>query len=455
MIGKIPRAGRGFTGLVSYLMNGKAGTKDPNRVEWSHTRNLVSPDPELAPTQMRATAAKSRRCEKPVYHLVISWAASETPTPMSMLEIGETTLRDLQLLDHQAVFFSHKDTDHKHLHIVVNRVNPETHKAWHASKDYERVEKSLARQALERGYTPVPGRHNAPELAASMPRRAKDGEFQLAKQHRLPRLDRWSDLEIISRRHQLAPMFESATSWRDLTNRLAEAHLLLHRKGQGIIIADATGYMKLSELHKDIRLRGLEQRYCQTFEQYAQDPDAHHATVSMNPVDDRSTPETTFLVNANLASEVQEAAVKPVADEDPAEPSHISGLHGGTRRTPGVDRARDQPDANSANTDDAAPSAGISRMEEDNKELPSSLDEARARLDAAQHALTLAYALGSLVSSASLSHAQDDVRRAQEELRVLLTLRDRVEGELKQSLTALVEPDDDRDVDEEEEEHSR
>ncbi len=66
MIGKVPRPGRGFRGLVGYLLHGERRQKVSGRVAWTATRNLLLDDPERAPELMRITARKSVRVAKPV-----------------------------------------------------------------------------------------------------------------------------------------------------------------------------------------------------------------------------------------------------------------------------------------------------------------------------------------------------------------------------------------------------
>ena len=80
MIGKVAATGSGFHGAISYLVHGKLGQKNPDRVAWRAVRNLMTDDPKLVTRIMRSTATRSRRCEKPVYHLVISWRRDENPT---------------------------------------------------------------------------------------------------------------------------------------------------------------------------------------------------------------------------------------------------------------------------------------------------------------------------------------------------------------------------------------
>jgi hypothetical protein len=273
MIGKAPGTGSGFKGAFRYLLEGPKDRKDPSRVAWLETRNLLVDDPALAPALMRATAAQSVRCKKPVYHLVISWKPEENPSDDLIRLVGDTTLGDLGLTDHQALFFVHTDTANKHLHILVNRVNPETGKAWSTSKDWARIERSVGRQAKEHGMIFVEGRHNTPAKQPVMRQRAKDGEVQQARRTGvvIPP-GRWSQEEIVSRRSQVKPIFAQARTWDDLTHLLAAEQLKVLPKGQGLVLSDAHGHMKLSDLGKEIRLKDLEAFYGERYEAFTQRP---------------------------------------------------------------------------------------------------------------------------------------------------------------------------------------
>lgn len=270
MIGKIPRPGRGFRGSFQYLMHGKRDAdRDVDRLAWMETRNLFVKDMDKIPSMMRATAAQSKKCQKPVYHMIISWRPDEPVSDVTMREVADQALFDLGLNEHQAVLAAHRDTDHRHLHILVNRVHPETGKAWHTSKDWARLERSIARQALERGLVMVEGRHNAPEQMQYERKRARDCEFQMAKRlGREVQKARWPVEEFKSRRLQLAPIFDQSRSWDQLSRLLSAEGLTLTAKGQGLIIDDGMGFMKLSDLGKDVRLEGLEKLYRERFSDF-------------------------------------------------------------------------------------------------------------------------------------------------------------------------------------------
>lgn len=269
MIGKVVKPGNGFRGVVSYLMRGKRESAEKaHRVQWTLMRNMLIDDIELAPSLMRATASKSKRVKNPVYHYVISWPKAFTPTEDMMQQVADVTCVDLGLEDYQRLYVGHDDTAHRHVHIVVNRVHPETGVAWRMSKDYEKIELSLRRQAEGYGIEFVPGRHNTKDFDTRKARRPRDGEYRMAGKERgvggaAP--GRWSRERIQDERQRLTSMVQMSDSWETLQSHLAGIGMSIDRKGQGIVISDFEGSMKLSELGKQIRLPALEQQYGGSF----------------------------------------------------------------------------------------------------------------------------------------------------------------------------------------------
>lgn len=262
MIGKVPKAGRGFKGLVSYLLRGEKGTdNNPDRVAWTDVRNLASDDPDLAAKLMQATARRNRRCEAPTYHFVISWAYDERPTDEIMRRVADTTCADIGLDDFQRLYVAHADTRHHHLHVVANRVHPETGKAWNRRQDWPRIERSLADQSRALGLEHVPGRHNDPDHFKDAPNgrrsRAVHAERRKATEDLLTP---WDGARIDRERIGLREIFANATTWDDLDTALGAREMLLVRKGQGLVIASADGAMKLSALGKEFSGKALDAR---------------------------------------------------------------------------------------------------------------------------------------------------------------------------------------------------
>lgn len=267
MIGKVAKAGKGFRGAISYLLQGDRDKPNPNRVAWAETRNLFSNDPDDAPSLMRATASKNSRCKSPVYHYVISWHKNEAPTDDLMRTVADTTCDDLGLTEYERVYIAHTDTDHRHVHIVVNRIHPETAKAWNRGQDWVEIELSLRRQSEAHGLMFVPGRHNT-KTRSHRPRRARTGDYRAAKKQGREARSSFSLERIQWERMRLSPLFDTAKSWNDLSQRLALQNLRLETKGQGLVITDGKEEMKLSDLGKDIRLKGLEKRFDEEWQSF-------------------------------------------------------------------------------------------------------------------------------------------------------------------------------------------
>ncbi len=147
MIPKINGLGRSFAGVAAYCLhdapepdNRRPETSE--RVGWADTRNLATFRPERAARLMAATAKAApdlkrlagvarggRKLAKPVLHYSLSWARDETPDKREMNRAVDGSLEALGLEGHEALIVAHEDTRHPHVHVIANRVDPETGKA--------------------------------------------------------------------------------------------------------------------------------------------------------------------------------------------------------------------------------------------------------------------------------------------------------------------------------------
>lgn len=135
--------GTSFKGALAYYLNdkGKEGERldTDERVDVLELRNLVTEDARDAWFEMMNTAEASaalkeaagirkggRAGAQPVFTYYLGWHDSETPDRAAMLDAARSTIRLLGLEHHQAVVVSHSDTQHRHVHVIVNRVDPQT-----------------------------------------------------------------------------------------------------------------------------------------------------------------------------------------------------------------------------------------------------------------------------------------------------------------------------------------
>lgn len=152
----VSSSGRSFRALATYLATGRSG-EEHDRVAWSAGRNLPTDDPELAATFMRATAAQSDRVVKPVYHIALSFDPGDQVDRAMMERIADRVLQRLGLAEHQAVIVAHRDREHAHVHILVNRVHPQTGLAWERWKDQPLIQQVLREEERALGLREIAG----------------------------------------------------------------------------------------------------------------------------------------------------------------------------------------------------------------------------------------------------------------------------------------------------------
>lgn len=102
--------------------------KPQEKVECAGGRNFLSSTHVGQNTEMIVLARESSHSRMPVSHWILSWQEGEQPTREQVEEVVDMFLEKMELTEHQTVYGLHYDTDNYHLHIAVNRMNPETGK---------------------------------------------------------------------------------------------------------------------------------------------------------------------------------------------------------------------------------------------------------------------------------------------------------------------------------------
>ena len=110
--------------------------------------------PELK--RLAGAAATGRKLEKPVCHYSLNWAKDEKPDRQEMRRAAQESLKALGMERHQALIVSHRDGQ-PHVHVIANRVDPESGKAAGLSRSKLRLSKWAERYEREQGKDPVPG----------------------------------------------------------------------------------------------------------------------------------------------------------------------------------------------------------------------------------------------------------------------------------------------------------
>lgn len=257
--------GRGFGGLQRYLLEGDRHAPQ-DRVAWTATRHLAATDPELAAVQMRATAAQAPRVQKPVFHLVLSAPPGEELDRATWEKIAERVLTHLELADHQALLVAHDDTDHTHLHLMINRVHPERLRAWRDSFSHRRIQKALRHLERDLGLREVPG------TLYQLPDQTRPDRSQTRSSGERQQAERTGEPAAVDRfRRDLRDHFLEARSWADLEARLAEHGVRLKPRGRGLVVTDGESQVKASRIHRRASIHQLEKRFGVSYREWRKD----------------------------------------------------------------------------------------------------------------------------------------------------------------------------------------
>lgn len=206
MIPNVSRVGHSFKGAFAYYLHDKGQDADgghkttADRVAWTETRNLATDDPEAAKRIMIATARQAealkaaagiastgRKSAAHVYSYSLAWHPDEAAilTREDMVKAADATLEALGAERMQAVLVCHRDTKHPHVHVIVNRVDPETGKMLATSNDFRKLDAWAREYERGRGLIVTPKRqekHNNADIArAAHPDDAERLRFIKAK----------------------------------------------------------------------------------------------------------------------------------------------------------------------------------------------------------------------------------------------------------------------------------
>ncbi|WP_272696297.1 TraI/MobA(P) family conjugative relaxase, partial [Salmonella enterica] len=114
-------------------------------------------DRDTAWREMLAVADMNGRVKDPVYHVTLNWQEGENPTDEQAFEAARKAMKAVGMEDHQYVAAVHRDTDNAHVHLMVNRVHPDTYKAVYPDRDYFKLDKCMREIELEQGWRHSPG----------------------------------------------------------------------------------------------------------------------------------------------------------------------------------------------------------------------------------------------------------------------------------------------------------
>ena len=231
--------------LVEYIT---ADQDKVHRVGEIMISNCQHDVPELALREMMMVQAMNRRAKSDkTYHLLLSFPSGEEPAPETLRRIETGVCAKLGFAEHQRIAVIHRDTDNLHLHIAINKIHPTRFTLHDPHKAYPALAEIC--NELEKSYFLRHDNHT-PTGKTRGERQAGDMEAMTGQESLLS----WIRRECLQN-------LKATDSWETLHNELAKSGLTLALRGNGVVIADASGAMvKGSDIDRAFSKTNLEKR---------------------------------------------------------------------------------------------------------------------------------------------------------------------------------------------------
>jgi len=247
-----PSAGdSGWQDTAAHILDAGGGGA---RVGTIRLTNCAAGEPADAIAEIQATQAMNRRAKgDKTYHLVVSFPAGERPTEAQLAQIEATLCASIGLGDHQRISAVHKDTDHLHIHVAINKVHPTTGRYVEPYYDHPKLMAACERLEIQHGLQRTNhGQHEGQDMRG----RGSDMEAHAGQEA----LTSWVKANALA---DIQSCLRTGQSWQDLHNVLAAYDLEIRPRGAGLVIATADGKVmaRASRFSKALSMGSLAKRW--------------------------------------------------------------------------------------------------------------------------------------------------------------------------------------------------
>jgi hypothetical protein len=254
-----------FKRLLKYLTEERdADTGEPLlRGDVVLSDNLAGLD--TVSVQMEGIAFLNPRCKDALCHYELSWPPGERPTRPQWIDCALHTLKALGYREHQFMVVAHDDKKHFHIHIMMNKVHPETFKAHTPYRNWLTLDAAMRVLEAKYGWTHTAGptRWDEQSKQAVHTSCSERNALRTARQHptgAAAKFEHYHDeeslqtyirREMASRVRQL--LIRGNVTWDDLHLLLSKAHLRLEKGESGgytVLAIDHNVRVKASDVFR-------------------------------------------------------------------------------------------------------------------------------------------------------------------------------------------------------------
>src|ERR1035437_6636528 len=224
------------------------------------SENLLSFD--TAAGEMLGVASLNDRCKDALCHYELAWPPGERPTRPQWTDAALHTLKALGYKDHQYMIVAHDDKKHFHIHIMVNKVHPETLRAHTPYRNWLALDAAARFLEAKHGWSHTPGMTRWDEESKQAVPMSRSERIALRSDRQQPtgaaaQFEHYQDQESFQSyvQREVAPrvctlLTRRNVTWNDLHRLLSKTHLRLEKGESG-------GYTILA-IDYDIRVKASD-----------------------------------------------------------------------------------------------------------------------------------------------------------------------------------------------------
>ncbi|WP_276956337.1 relaxase/mobilization nuclease domain-containing protein [Jonquetella anthropi] len=252
-----PEKGSSFKGLIEYEYDGH-----DEEILYVGTRNMESETMRDQIEEMNALATANTRCQDPVEHVVMSWREGEIPTQEQMNEAVDILLKEYEAEQCKVVFSAHQNTENIHLHVCLNRIDPDTYRTVTLAKGFnEKANERAARKIeMSQGWEiETSGRYIVVngELIEKVQERDKRDKSLTQKARDYENITGAKSIQRVGK-EDIAPILFNAQTWQEVHEKLAEKGFTIDKKGSGGILKCNDTIIKISQVSSKLSMSKLE-----------------------------------------------------------------------------------------------------------------------------------------------------------------------------------------------------
>lgn len=255
--------------LIGYVLIPETENRSAKCI-YSGARGFLTDRPESLKAEMLALSEEALRSKDTINHYVLSWQEDEHPGPEQVEEAVSLFMRELGLEEHQVVYALHADTENIHLHLVINRVHPDSFKVIkpNGGFDIEAVHRAIAVIEYRQGWRREQnGRYDGEQVLAD---KEMGKEVRPTRRPDRPRQPGQRKVDMERRTGEKsaeriaiedgAPVIRRASSWQELHWQLAEIGMRYEKTGSGATLFVGDVGVRASNADRNASLSRLQKR---------------------------------------------------------------------------------------------------------------------------------------------------------------------------------------------------